>query len=252
MATQRTFTAEEAKKKFDVLPPEIKSLLYSAEMSAAIHQVGERNKLHYDQMGRLEMETTNLMLGFTDTSDYPAILEKVLPVDSTQAQTIAKDINDTLFVKIREAMKPKAADAAPKVSSPAAVSMPPMPAHVAETLPAKSVVMPSSAKAPEPAVTPTPKEGTAPAAAPTTPVASAPTMQTVPAIVKPVGMPMVQHVDDMLSKPTVSMAPVKPVDTVEIIASTKTDAPTPTAPTVSEPPKPAPVYKTDPYHEPVD
>ena len=224
MATQREFTAEEVQKKLQQLPLEVKSLMYSDEMTLAIQKVGEKNKLHYDQMGTLELETKNVLLGFTETADYPEILAQSLSVERAQADTIAKDINDTLFVKIREAMKTGTSASAtqvPTMSKPAAMNFP---ASTEE----KSVVMPSAAKAPE---TPAPVVPAAPE-------------------VKPVGA-MMQHIDAMLSQPTVSIAP-KPADPMQNVPAVPAiTLPTPDTPK-NEAPKPGPIYKTDPYHEPID
>ena len=241
MTTQRTFTSEEAQKKFEALPEAVKDMLYSAELTAIIQKVGEKNKLHYDQMGRLEIETHNVLLGFTDTEDYAPILMKTLEVDQGTARTITEDMNELLFSKIREDMKQAttAASMPEKISNPPAMSAPAMPE--------KSVVMPSAAKAPVPAVT-TP----VPTATPSTPAVPAP---SVPEIIKPVGMPMMQHVDAMLSQPTVSIAPkpVAPASTPAPATMPPVAATTP-APDVkkSDVPAPPPIYKTDPYHEPID
>ena len=225
MTTKRNFTAEEAQKKFDALPAEIKNLLYSSDMTSAIQKVGEKNKLHYDQMGVLEIETNNVMLGFTDTADYPDMLVRSLGVDKAAADAIAKDINETLFAKIRDSMKKM------------------------DTLPADkepSVVMPSAAaKASLPATSTAPVPSTPPPAA-----APKPVVPAAPAV------PMVQTMhtaDIMLSEPTVNMPPKPAVPITPVANSTAASS---GAPAVSKPeikveaPKPVPPYKADPYREP--
>jgi hypothetical protein len=240
--TQRTFTADEVQKKFNALPEEIQDMLYSTDFTTIIQKVGEKNKLHYDQMGRLEMETRNVLLGFTDTPDFAAIIAKALDVEQNIATAITQDLNDLLFSKIRDTMKDAVAITPAKIPNPPAVTTPPMPE--------KSVVMPSAAKAPVPTVT-TP----APVATPTTPTPSptaAPSAPSVPEIIKPVGMPMMQHVDAMLSQPTVSLAP-KPTVTPTPAPVALANAPVPVVDIKkSDAPTPPPIYKTDPYHEPVD
>src|SRR6266404_4283908 len=105
MATQRDFTSEEVQKKLLELPEEVKTLLYSPEMVSAIQKAGEKNRLHYDQMGTLERETANVLLGFTETADYAKILANTLSIDLAQAESVARDMNDMLFSKIRDALK---------------------------------------------------------------------------------------------------------------------------------------------------
>lgn len=194
------------------LPEEVKNLLYSPEMLTTIRKVGEKNQLHIDQIGILQAETSSVMLGFTETHDFPNMIAKALTMDISKASIIAKDIDEMLFSKIRNSMKKTDEHTiiAPKISAPAAVS-------VASTE-GKSVVMPSAAKAPAPAApaVPTPPPATPPA-------------------------PAMQHVEAMLSAPTVSMAP-------------KPAAPSTPEPDVkkSDTPAPPPIYKTDPYHEPIE
>ncbi len=105
MATQRNYSAVEAQQRFKTLPPEIQDMLYSQEMQTALITVGEKHKLHLDQLGGLEFETTAVMLGFTEPDDFPPILVERLKITSEEATTIAKDIDDLLFIKIRAAMK---------------------------------------------------------------------------------------------------------------------------------------------------
>ena len=255
MATQRTFTVEEVQKKFDSLPAEVKNLLYSTEMTLAIQKAGEKNKLHFDQMGRLEMETTNVLLGFTDMKDYAPILVKGLEIDQQKATAVAQDIDQMLFSKIRGAMKTTYEQAtavpAPAVSQPAAMKAPPPVA-------AKSVVMPSSVARPAidgitaPVKTPL---ATAPVmpAAPKAAVAPASSMPKAPAAPLSTDMQInaPHEADVMFTQPTVSLP--KKVETPVAAAAPKT-SPAPATPAAAQatPPAPAPTYKADPYREPIE
>ncbi len=247
----KNHSAEEAKKKYDSLPEEVKSLLYSPQMSFTIQQIGTKNKLHLDQVDLLNNETGQFMLGFVEPKDFPEALVEMLSVDRTQADTIVKDIDEMLLTPIREAMKKVHADTNSQILPISAFTEP----GVSE---GKSVVMPSSiAKSvgaevahSTPAITPaqtapaTPSPVATPSSSITTPAEAA----IMPTIIKPSGLPSIPKVDAMLSEPTVSIAP-KPADTPATPAVT-----TPPAAdiTKAEAPKPGPIYKTDPYHEPID
>ena len=232
-------TAEETQKRFAQLPEQVQDLLYSHKMFGILQEVANKNQLHIDQLGTLEMETGQVMLGFTEAKDYPDALMQSLQIDKVKADTIAKEIDEMLFSKIRDAMKQTSAAAiAPeKISNPPAMS--------ASAVPEKSVVMPSAAKAPVPTVT-TPAPSATPLTAINTPAPAVPTSPAapaMPAVIKPAGLPVMPHVDAMLSAPTVSIAP-KPADVT---------TPTPTDVKKSDAPAPAPTYRaTDPYHEPID
>ena len=100
-----SYTPEEIQKKFDSLPSDIKSLVYGADMLNLIQRVGEKYKLHVDQIGILETETADIMTGFSKPDEFVKNLMSSLSVDKTQADNIAKDINEGLFLKIRESLK---------------------------------------------------------------------------------------------------------------------------------------------------
>ena len=102
---RKTYTTEEIERKFASLPEEIKALLYSPQMLNVIKGIGEKHRLHVDQVGLLEAETSEVMLGLVEAKDYSLALSESLGMDRQKADAIAKDINDQLFVKIRDAMK---------------------------------------------------------------------------------------------------------------------------------------------------
>jgi hypothetical protein len=234
MTTQDIYSAEEAQRKLDTLPDEVKKLLYSPEMLTAIRKVGEKNQLHIDQIGVLQTETTAVMLGFTEMKDFPKKISKNIDVDETKSIAIAKDVDEILFSKIRGQMKTN--DAVP--TQPAVEG--------------KSVVMPSASKMADvkPASAPTtPPTPVAPSAPPVTPAAPKPTT--------PTNLPSIEmnKAEVMLTQPTVSIAPKNPASSSEVLASSKTVPPA--APVASQDPTktsatppPPPVYKTDPYREP--
>jgi hypothetical protein len=236
MATQRTFTAEETQKKFDSLPLEVKELLYSAELTSIIQKAGEKNKLHFDQMGRLEMETTNVLLGFTDMPDYAPILMKGLEIDQVKADAIVQDMNELLFNKIRDAMKITYEQnvVAPVVVGEKSVMMPSAvaAASVAPVMPAAATI--------NPAPTVTTPAATIPPAAP---------LSTDMQIEPPLHETDIMLTEATVSLPAVSLSnPPKKVETPS--TSSGQAAASPITPKVETPP--APLYKADPYREPIE
>lgn len=215
-----THSVEEAKERFEKLPEEVKKLLYSWEMTSAITKVGEKNQLHVDQMDILNTETGQVMLGFTQTRDYPQILMESLKVDRIKADAIAQDINDLLFVKIRDSMK--VVDSTPA------------------SIPEKTVQMPSAAAR----VVPTKIVTATPTPTPTPPLQTSiqipkPQTPAVPAITE------LHSAELMLREKTISTAP-NPVPPPTSIPKTASPKP-PTQkiePIVPTPPK------VDPYREP--
>lgn len=125
--------------------------------------IGEKNKLHLDQLASLEAETSAVMLGFTESKDYPHMLVDALHVDQSKADAVSKDVNDMLFVKIRDAMKKVYEQNA---VAPHIVSAPSSPSPAK-----KSVVMPSSiaSKPAAPPIVPGAPKAVVPAPTPPTP-----------------------------------------------------------------------------------
>src|SRR3989344_1315550 len=146
---KKTYTPQEAKARYESLPTEIKSLLYSPEMLMSVRQIAQKHQLHIDQTGILEDETSAVMLGFTDTADYPAVLAETMDIDIAKAGAVAQDVNDLLFTKIRDAMKrtyeqkkvvpvvmsaPVAIKTAPAVPPPPAPAAKPTEPHPADLM----------------------------------------------------------------------------------------------------------------------
>src|SRR6185312_8137195 len=98
------YTPEEAQKKFESLTKEIKDVMYASETLSTTRNIGEQHQLHIDQIGLLQAEISAVLMGFTDTSDFPKVIEEELKVDSKTAEGIAKGVNEQIFDKIRGSM----------------------------------------------------------------------------------------------------------------------------------------------------
>jgi hypothetical protein len=142
--TQEIYSQEEAQKRFAALPKDVQDFMDSPEMLNLVKGIAEKNHLHIDQLGLLEAEVSATMMGFTEPADFERMLVKNLAIAAPQAQSIAKDINDGVFIKIRESMK-KTYEAQ-KIGTPVAISRPPALATPVPEEPAPTV--PSAPLAP--------------------------------------------------------------------------------------------------------
>ncbi len=217
---------KELEGQLNNLPEEIDTLLYSAEMYAAIKQVSVKYKLHIDQMDLLESETSQVLLGRTTTEQFPQVIAKSLQIDQAQANEIAKEVNDLLFAKVRDAMKAvyEKGKQEPKVIGVGEMPKPTAP------LPTPPSPTPPSMPPPAPASIPTPTlkvEEVKPLGVETMP--KAPTTSAV-------DNPLLHAADKMLSEPTVSKLPTPPVS----------EKPSATTSSATDPKK----YNLDPYREP--
>ncbi len=123
----------EIQKKIDALPPDIRQFIYSSEMESILRQIGTKHQLHIDQIGALETETAAVMIGLSKADEFVQNLTDSLNIDEAKSKVIADDINQQLFLKIRESMKNT-----PKI---------PVPTPTTTTVSAK-VVIPTPAFAP--------------------------------------------------------------------------------------------------------
>jgi hypothetical protein len=228
--------SEEIQKKLAALPEDMRNLVYSSDMAAIIQQIGQKHQLHIDQIGALEAEAAAAMLGVTALSELPQNIADALSVDERTGAALAADVNDLLFIKIRESMKGLYGDT-PRTPSPAPAAAnvpPPQPTPAPRPAgPPAAPVMPAQ-QTPTPSATPAPAE-----IKPAVPPSAAPAQKM------PVGMP--PSADAMLALPsisapkTVEMLPQKPVPA---------SLPQQSAPTMPQKPQPK-TYAVDPYREPV-
>lgn len=93
---------EKLMERFRSLPKTLREAISSIETADNIQEIGEKYKLHIDQVGKLGSETGLVMLGFTRPYLFPAKVAQALNIPREEASKIAQDINDKIFSQIRE------------------------------------------------------------------------------------------------------------------------------------------------------
>ncbi len=167
MATQTSYTPEEASERLDHLPPEIRSYLYSPDMASALESVGKKYALHIDQMGALEGEVTGALLGFTEPQDFAGMVEERVGVTQAIADAMVQDVNALIFEKIRSALKRSTGGGgpAPALKTPPPPARPPVPQAAAPAMPKMAAPspqpMPQAVPPPRPVAVPPPPPPTA-------------------------------------------------------------------------------------------
>lgn len=225
--------------RFDELPDDVQRAIQSADADKKIQEVGQKHRLHVDQVASLDNETRLVMLGFVDPSEFADQIGIELKVSPEEADAIAAEISSALFMPIRESMQRFMEERSLQTQllnegKPASAA-PMTPPSGGKNL---SVVMPSAASAPA-----------APPAMPNPPVPK----PLAPAPATPTPKPDMHAADVMLNQPTVSVAPKPPPPPVPKSASAPANPASsgPSQPSVkTAAPKPAAPYKADPYREP--
>lgn len=249
---RRSYTNTEIEQKLEALPGHVKDFVYSNEIDAVVQKIGQKNQLHIDQMGLLQAEVTDVIMGTTEPNDFVPYMMETLQIDQPKAEAIAKDANELLFEKIRQAMRDgtpltsstssPAQPSATPASTPTSAPTPTVPQRefpkADVMLTQKTVTPPASAfgamSIHEAAVVVPPKLG-----ALTTP--PPPTMSKVPGtFVTTPAQPASRPMSALASAPTIPPAPTP--ESTAPISSAPASAPTPGQNG----------YKVDPYREPIE
>lgn len=93
------------KERFDALPESIQEVILSSHYEETLLEIGKQYNLNVEQLGVLERETTLTMMGLTPTKNFENELTRELKVDQTKGSQITKDINEKIFLKIRDLLK---------------------------------------------------------------------------------------------------------------------------------------------------
>ncbi|MES2953269.1 MAG: hypothetical protein V4674_01790, partial [Patescibacteria group bacterium] len=111
-------------EKLDSLPEPIQELLASGELGQTLFTIGNKYGLHLDVGEELSDEVNLVLLGETHTDEFIDHLAKRLALPREKAAQIAADINQEVFLKVREALKElregskEKAEAAPAPTEP--------------------------------------------------------------------------------------------------------------------------------------
>ena len=101
-------------------PPFIQRFISSGALSKFVEQTQDKYKLHIDVAGRLSDEITMLMVGITDPKEFIQNLAKEALVPEASLSLIVAEINQKIFVPLREEMRkgpqPQAAPPSPKAT----------------------------------------------------------------------------------------------------------------------------------------
>ncbi len=93
------------KEKFDSLPESIQELIMSSHYQDILVEIGKKYQLNVEQMGILERETTLVMMGLSPTQSFESELTQELNIDKMKGNQIVIEINEKIFLTIRDLLK---------------------------------------------------------------------------------------------------------------------------------------------------
>lgn len=87
------------------IPEDVATAIISVEYQSKLQEVVKRQHLMIDQAGKLEMETTLVMIGLEPITDYTANLQRELELTTMRAKEIAADVSENIFKPVRESLQ---------------------------------------------------------------------------------------------------------------------------------------------------
>ena len=92
-------------EQFKKLPKSLQDAILAIDLHDKIKMISEKHKLLIDKAAIFENETMLIMLGLENHTDYTNNIRKELEITDEQAQEITKDVNEQIFLPIRESLK---------------------------------------------------------------------------------------------------------------------------------------------------
>lgn len=87
------------------LPKDVLAAIVSVDYKKKLQEITQRQRLLIDQAGKLEMETTLVMIGLEPLADYVANIEREIEVSTIRAKEISLDVSENIFKPIRESLR---------------------------------------------------------------------------------------------------------------------------------------------------
>ena len=93
------------KDQMAILPEDVRNAIISVDYQKALQQVTKNNMLLIDQAGKLETETTLVLLGLEPLKDYAGNLSTNLEISKEKGLVLAHDVDELVFKNIRNSLK---------------------------------------------------------------------------------------------------------------------------------------------------
>src|SRR3989344_1692947 len=99
------FPLEQIRAQLKKLPQEGRDVIGSDELSEAIQIIGKKYSLHIDQLGELGNQINYRLLGLISREEFLKNLKQEVKLDNSQISTLATDVENEVFQKIRKSLQ---------------------------------------------------------------------------------------------------------------------------------------------------
>ena len=87
------------------LPQELRDAILAVDYPTKLQTITKNNKLMIDQAGKLETQTSLVLLGLEPLTDYVSNLRENLDLSKDEALAVAHDADELIFKNVRETLK---------------------------------------------------------------------------------------------------------------------------------------------------
>lgn len=91
--------------KYFQLPQDLRQLMFDIETADKVRKVGEKNNLNKDQLWWASYTVGMILLGETNIVKFVKTLQEKCGLAEEPARQLARDINQTIFLPVKESLK---------------------------------------------------------------------------------------------------------------------------------------------------
>lgn len=97
-------TPDITEKAFESMPPELRKATREINVSAKVHEIAQKYKLHMDVEGDVVSEVWYVILGLSEAEGLGKKLSTRVIIPGVDINTFITEINETIFLPIRQKM----------------------------------------------------------------------------------------------------------------------------------------------------
>lgn len=99
------YSQKDIKKIFQTLPEELQEAILSLDYNDITDEISKKYTLHIDQKANLIDETRDVLFGITDPMAFVDNVTKKLNIDRNTAAQIVVEVNQKIFVPVKDALR---------------------------------------------------------------------------------------------------------------------------------------------------
>lgn len=96
---------KDIRKRFELLPEEIQQAIMDDNYQMQLFEIAKANKITYEQLSYLEMQTTMVLLGMLPPDEYRDELQVALKKNDPEIDVIVREVNEKVFAPIRASIQ---------------------------------------------------------------------------------------------------------------------------------------------------